>query len=328
MNIKSRFTLVVLAICTLSILTGCASIFYVGGGTPDPQLPVTPANTETASVTPFLAMTNTPFIIPPTYTETATFTPSATNTPLPTDTPIPTDTPVPTATPGEQYNPGGYVIAPILLYHHVADVGYITRYYVTPDVFRTQLEKLREWGYTSITVSQLVNVLLNGGNLPAHPVVITFDDGNNDIYDIAFPIMQEMGFVGTFYIVGNRLQSNYYVHPEEIQEMVNAGWEIGDHGMSHIDLTLDYTTAHYEIQESRVDLEAAIGTQINTFAYPYGKTDEVITNKVSEYGYLAGMGLGRSWEHSLGSLFYMSRIEVQGDYDLSTFAALLPWSGN
>ena len=63
---------------------------------------------------------------------------------------------------------------------------------------------------------------------------------------------------------------------------------------------------------------------IDTFAYPYGNTDNFITGKVSDYGYRAGMGLGSSFEHTLGTLFYLSRIEVQGDYGLSTFAALLP----
>jgi len=312
----------------LILMSGCSGIVNANLETPDPQLSAMPTNTVTNSATPFSYMTNTPVIIPPTYTDTPTLTPSATDTPIPTDTPLPTDTPIPSPTQGNEYVEPGYVKAPILLYHHVADAGYVTRYYVTPELFRAQLEKLRQWGYTSITISQLVNALIYGGELPARPVVITFDDGNNDIYDNAFPIMREMGFVGTFYIVGNRLQSRYYVHAEQIQEMVNNGWEVGDHSMTHVDLTLDYSIAREEILQSRLDLEAAIGVSISTFAYPYGKTDEFITNKVSEYGYQAAMGLGRSWEHTMGTLFYLTRIEVQGDYDLSTFAALLPWSGN
>ncbi len=324
----SKRVTVILLVCIFTLATGCTSVFNLQAVTLDPSSSLTPSGIPTKSATPFLAMSNTPVVVPPAYTDTPTFTPSPSNTPLPTSTSTPTETPVPTPTPPLEYTDPGYIVAPILLYHHIADPGYITRYYVTPDMFRTQLQKLREWGYTSITVSELVNVLIHGGELPARPVVITFDDGNNDIYDNAFPIMQEMGFVGTFYIVGNRLHSNYYVHPDEIQQMSNADWEIGDHGMSHVDLTLDHSIAYFEIQQSRIDLESAVGVKINTFAYPYGKTDQFIANKVSEYGYIAAMGLGRSWEHTLGTLFFLTRIEVQGDYDLSTFAKLLPWSGN
>jgi peptidoglycan/xylan/chitin deacetylase (PgdA/CDA1 family) len=108
--------------------------------------------------------------------------------------------------------------------------------------------------------------------------------------------------------------------------MADDGWEIGSHAMSHVDLTTDYSIARYEILQSRLTLEEATGEPVNTFAYPYGKTDEFVTNKVSEYGYRAGMGLGSSYEHTLGTLFYLSRIEVQGDYSFSKFSSLLPWT--
>lgn len=321
MSAKHRYA-VVAGLVGLSILfSGCSIGAKANIQTIDSHSSPTIDPTTTSTATPFPAMTNTPVVIPPSYTPTATF------TPLPTSTPLPTDTPVPTNTPAEVWNPGGEVIAPILLYHHVSDTGTGNRYYITPDVFRAQLQALRDWGYTSITVSNLADVLINGGELPARPVVITFDDGNLDIYQNAFPIMQEMGFVGTFYIVGNRLHSNYYVTPDQIIEMANAGWEIGSHAMSHVDLTLDYSIVNYEVAQSRATLEQATGQTINTFAYPYGETDEFVSNKVSEYGYRAGVGLGTSWKHSTWTLFYLSRIEVQSSYDMTKFASLLPWSG-
>ena len=134
----------------------------------------------------------------------------------------------------------------------------------------------------------------------ARPVVITFDDGNLDIYQNAFPIMHELGFVGTTYIVANRLQSKYFVNVEQIQEMADDGWEIGSHSMTHTDLTTDYSIANFEMRQSMLTLEDATGEPVSSFAYPYGKTDEFITNKVSEYGYQLGMGLGSSYQHSLG----------------------------
>jgi peptidoglycan/xylan/chitin deacetylase (PgdA/CDA1 family) len=320
-------TILVIGLAVMSLLTsGCST--GVKANIQNGRLAASPTSdiTATSSPTPFQAITNTPMLIPATYTPSPTFTASPTNTPIPTDTPMPTDTPLPTETPEPVWNPGGDVIAPILLYHHVSEANPGNRYYLTPENFRTQLQALRDWGYTPITVTDLAEVLINGGDLPVRPVVITFDDGNVDIYENAFPIMQEMGFVGTFYIVANRLQSQYYVSAAQLQEMANAGWEIGDHGMSHIDLTLDSETLGYEMATSRSVLEDAVGIPIRTFAYPYGKTDAVVSTKVSQYGYLAGMGLGTSWEHTWGTLFYLSRIEVQSSYDMAKFASLLPWS--
>jgi peptidoglycan/xylan/chitin deacetylase (PgdA/CDA1 family) len=140
--------------------------------------------------------------------------------------------------------------------------------------------------------------------------------------------MRDLGFVGAFYIVGNRLQSKDYVNEDQMRDLIDNGWEIGSHSMSHIDLTLDYSSVWYEVRQSRLTLQDATGESIDTFAYAYGKTDEFITGKVSEYGYKAAMGLGTSWEHTLWTLFYLSRIEVHGDYSLATFENLLPWSDN
>jgi peptidoglycan/xylan/chitin deacetylase (PgdA/CDA1 family) len=316
-----RHIIVLLLVLLMAFSTyGCSDGAQAHQQGAEPQLTSTTTGVTASSPTPFQAVTNTPISIPPTYTPSPAFTPTLTNTPTPTETPIPTETPE------AIFNPGGDVIAPILLYHHVSEAGGGNRYFVTPEVFQAQLQALRDWGYTSLTVSDLVNVLINGGELPARPVVITFDDGNIDIYQNAFPIMQEMGFVGTFYIVGNRLQSKYYVDAEQLKEMINAGWEIGDHSMSHIDLTLDHSVIGYEAATSRSVLVDALGVSINTFAYPYGKIDDFVVNSISEYGYRAGMGLGTSWRHTWGTIFYMSRIEVQGSYDMAKFASLLPWS--
>ncbi len=319
---KKPVSLIVIGLAILSmLLSACSTGVKANVQTVEPGLSPTMADTATSTPTPFQAVTNTPIVMPPTYTPTPTY------TPIPSDTPTPTDTPLPTDTPEPVYNPPGEVIAPILLYHHVSDAGNGNRYYITPDVFRSQLQALRDWGYTSVTVSDLVNALVNGGDLPSRPVAITFDDGNLDIYQNAFPIMQEMGFVGTFYIVANRLQSRYFVNADQLREMIGAGWEIGCHSMSHVDLTLDPNAIAYEVASSRSILVDTLGVPVNTFAYPYGIINDFVVNKVSEYGYQAGMGLGSGWKHSWGTLFYLSRIEVQSSYDMVKFASLLPWSG-
>lgn len=318
----------VISIAILISGVGCSGIYNANIVNVDP-LPT--ANMEipsTSSATPFQALTNTPVVMPPTHTPTLTFTPTATFTPQPTDTPTPTDTPLPTETPSLVWNPPGYVKAPILLYHHVSDIGAGNRYYVTVDDFRSQMEALRDWGYSTITPSYLLEVLINGGDLPSQPLIITFDDGNYDIYENAFPIMREFGFVGAFYIVANRLQAKDFVNPEQLQEMAGAGWEIGSHSMTHADLALDYSNIQYEILQSRLTLEDATGKNIDTFAYAYGKTDGFVTDKVAEYGYRGAMGLGTSWEHYLGTMFYLSRIEIHGEYSLATIETLLPWPGN
>ena len=162
--------------------------------------------------------------------------------------------------------------------------------------------------------------------LPPRPVVITFDDGYRDVVTHALPIMQRYGFCGVAYVIAGQIGTGKYMKAGELRELFDAGWEIGSHSMSHVDLTLDYSVVRFEMLQSRLTLQEASGESIDTYAYAYGKTDGFITGKVNDYGYRAAMGLGSSWEHTLGTLLYLSRIEVQGDYNLSTFAVKLPWS--
>lgn len=263
----------------------------------------------------------------PSWTLLPTLTPSATMTPEMLLLPSPTSTPEPSFTPTWAWVPAGVVTAPILLYHHIAENGTTNRYYVSPQNFRLQMEALRAWGYTSITPTELVQVILGGGFLPARPVIITFDDGNLDVYENAFPILREVGFVGAVYVVSNRLGAEGFLGGEQLAELAAAGWEIGSHSYSHADLTADHSQLRQEILQSRLDIQIAAGVTVTTIAYPFGLVDDLVFEKTKDYGYAAGLGLGVLWDHSLATLYYLNRREVHADYNLAEFAALLPWSG-
>jgi peptidoglycan/xylan/chitin deacetylase (PgdA/CDA1 family) len=229
-------------------------------------------------------------------------------------------------TPTWVYNEPGQVVAPILLYHRVEGTTTDSRYSVPVPVFRAQMQALHDWGYTAIPISLLLDALTEGAPLPEKPVVITFDDGNLNIYENAFPIMQEYGYPGVFYIIARNINvGTNVVHVPELEEMIAAGWEVGSHSYNHPDLAANHALIPYEVGQSKADLEAALGVEIQTFAYPYGTIDPYLESQVRRYGYRGGMGLGTSWTHTLETLFYLSRIEVYSSYTMDDFAARLPW---
>jgi len=327
MFIKIKIYWIVLYLLSF-LMSGCTYPVNANYETRVPRLSFKPSATIPQSTSPIPVMVNTITVSLPTSTFTPSFIPSATDTPIPTATPIPTDTPLPSETPTLEWNPPGYITAPILLYHHVSNDGPGIRYIVTMDDFREQMETLRDLNYLSITASDLANVIIYGGERPNRSVVITFDDGFMDVYQNAFPIMQELGFVGVVYIYVDHVGSNGYVNAEQIRVLADNGWEIGNHSMSHADLTKNHTSVYYEVQQSRLTLEELTGEKADTFAYPYGVTNDYVIGVVRDSGYLAGMGLGLSCDHTLDTLYNLSRIEVQADYSISTFRGLLPWSGN
>jgi peptidoglycan/xylan/chitin deacetylase (PgdA/CDA1 family) len=184
---------------------------------------------------------------------------------------------------------------------------------------------LSEHGYTGIPVTQLVDVLQNGGQLPPKPVAITFDDGMQDIYTTAFPIMQHYGFSGTLFLIADWINGEGLMNTAEVQEMISNGWEIGSHSMTHFDLTSDYSQLRYQLFDSKHMLEEMFGVPVNTLAYPFGLFNTNVVKKVSAYGYKAAFALGRGYIQSANEIFDLTREEVRESYDMSQFIALLPW---
>lgn len=219
------------------------------------------------------------------------------------------------------------VTVPILLYHSVSDENpEDNRYAVSMADFKDQMERLRYWGYSTVTIKQLVDHINKGSDLPRRPVVISFDDGYLDVYENAFPIMERYGFTGTVYIVANRLESVGFLQVEQLKELIDNGWDVGSHSMTHTELTQNHALVRQEILQSRLDLENALGIKIFSFAYPFGSLDWYISYKVYDYGYRAGVAVGNLVTHSSGTIYNLSRREIQGDADLGAFADLLPWS--
>lgn len=221
----------------------------------------------------------------------------------------------------------GQVVVPIIFYHHIRDEHNGDRYSVSIENFSKQMALLRKYGYQTISTQQLVEHLVTGKSLPERPIIITFDDGYEDVYINAFPIMEKYGFKGVVYIVSDRLYSNGFLKVDLLKDLLKHGWEVGSHSVSHADLVNNHNAVRQEVLQSKLDLEKALGIKVYSFAYPFGLNDPYVSKKVSEYGYKSGMGVGVFNQHSLGSLFNLSRREVYGSSSLKEFMNLLPWTG-
>jgi peptidoglycan/xylan/chitin deacetylase (PgdA/CDA1 family) len=258
-----------------------------------------------------------------------TLTPAPTETPLPpTATLSPTETPLPTATatPEMVEVPAGQnLVVPILMYHHIAVDGSGNRYFVSPTVFDAQMKWLYDHHYQTITVAQLADLILNGGSMPKRPVVITFDDGDEDMVQNALPILKKYHFNATAFLIVTWINAPGYITKDQVMDLIGAGWEIGSHSMSHVDLTQSTDTLSYEVRESRTKLNQLFDLNVTSFAYPFGLIDSNVANSVANNGYTAGVGLGVSYTHGLYDLYYLSRLEVRQSYSMDQFVALLPW---
>jgi peptidoglycan/xylan/chitin deacetylase (PgdA/CDA1 family) len=253
--------------------------------------------------------------------------PTSTEIP-PTNTPVPTDTPQPTLTPTPaliSVAAGHDVDVPILLYHHIAEDTTGNRYYITPETFATQLKWLYDHHYQTITTTQLADAVLYGGQIPERAVVISFDDGDQDVVTNALPIMQKYGFVGTAYIIVSWIGAPGFDTSDQINQLIADGWEIGSHSMSHVDLTKNEGNLDYEVRHSLVRLHEDFGVNVKSLAYPFGVIDATVVTATSKAGYSNGVGLGEGYHQGLFDLYYLIRMEVRQEYSMDQFIAMLPW---
>jgi peptidoglycan/xylan/chitin deacetylase (PgdA/CDA1 family) len=169
----------------------------------------------------------------------------------------------------------------ILAYHGVGptdtrmDPGFLR---VRPDTFRSQLDLLRGAAFEFVTVADFVD-RARGGVPPPGLAALSFDDGMEDNYSIAWPILREFGLPATVYVTTGLIgEPNPWMPARaearmmtvaELRELAVAGIEIGAHSVTHPDLSgLDFESCLREMTESRRILEQVTGTTVRTFAYP------------------------------------------------------------
>jgi peptidoglycan/xylan/chitin deacetylase (PgdA/CDA1 family) len=152
--------------------------------------------------------------------------------------------------------------------------GY-SRYVVSESGFRQQMQFLRQDGWQGLSVTQ---ALLYSS---AKNVAITFDDGSETDLLCAAPILKEVGFGATFFVVTGWIGKVGYLSPTQLRELCDLGFEIGCHSATHPYLTdLDDRQLHEETAGAKNQLEQIIGRAVNHFSCPGGRWDVRSLNAV------------------------------------------------
>jgi peptidoglycan/xylan/chitin deacetylase (PgdA/CDA1 family) len=183
---------------------------------------------------------------------------------------------------------------PILTFHAIDDRPSVISF--PPALFECSMTRLYHDGYRTVALSELAGWLCRGSSFPERSFVITFDDGYRSVYDEAFPTLQRLGFSATVFLsVGQnseradstRLPSmceRPMLSWREIKEMHRSGITFGGHTLTHPDLTLlPDEQVEAEVVRGKVVIEDALGTPVDTFAYPFGRYNQRCRKLVSRH---------------------------------------------
>ncbi len=222
----------------------------------------------------------------------------------------------------------------ILLYHHIAPpylastkycVGDGWEFTVSPEGFERHLALFAGRGYRFALLSEIVKSIVETGKEPKRTVAITFDDGWQDNYEFALPILKRFGIPASFFITTAHLKdqaaNGKRMSRRQLKNLLKEGMEIGSHTINHPDLTkISKEEARSEICDSKSGIENLLGCSVDLFAYPGGAFNKNIAQIVKEAGYTAACSVLSPADNDRSSLFWLYRstlnesLQGLGDY--------------
>lgn len=194
---------------------------------------------------------------------------------------------------------------------------------IEPEQLRDELEYIERRHLRAVSVDDFLEAARK--HEPTDDMVLlTFDDGYEDQYTQAFPILLEYGAHATFFITtGNVGKLNHLTWPQ-IRTMQRSGMSIGGHNVDHVDLSaLRPEQQRREIEGCLEALRVHAGIAADTYAYP-GGTFNRATERILE-GEPVELAFTTDPSHELGddARFEVARIRIVPSGSLSRLSAQL-----
>jgi peptidoglycan/xylan/chitin deacetylase (PgdA/CDA1 family) len=222
---------------------------------------------------------------------------------------------------------------PVLMYHRIADAGPagLAPYRVSSEMFRAQMAWLRRNGYHTIVSEELAWFLDNRHLFVGRPVLISFDDGYEDFAEQAWPILRTHDFRADVFVVtdlvGKAAEWDRHLgkpaplmDAQTIVELAGQGVSFGSHLATHRGADgLSTRELAEELARSRATLTHWLTRPVNSFASPYGLTDERLRRLAAECGFRIGFSTQPGVANLKDDPLNLPRIEVHGGLTLEAF---------
>lgn len=251
---------------------------------------------------------------------------------------------------GTAYATSGKVVKkdnlfPVLMYHHFVTSGEASGVVMTAEKFKKDMEYLEENGYVPLLPNDLIKIKNNKMDMPRKPVMITFDDGYESNYKIAYPILKETNMKATIFVIVNHM--NRYVSWQvpkltwdQMKEMYQSGIvDIQSHtfnlhngendgkyfnlAANGIQRKLIESRAQYEyrfaadVDQSISTIEERVGNKVTCIAYPYGAYEPWCTKVLEEKGIQFGFAVDNKMADLKGDQYCLYRYNIDMKTSLS-----------
>ena len=168
---------------------------------------------------------------------------------------------------------------PILMYHSISNGD--EKMSVKKENFYKQMKLMIKLGFQSIKLKNIFN------NFDKKSFVITFDDGYENVFENALPILNELKLEATCFFVANHIggyntwdisrndfKKTKIMNEMQIKRWIDDGFDIGSHTLDHKNLCkLNYEDKTKQIADSKIFFKHKFNIDVKSFAYPFGVYD-------------------------------------------------------
>lgn len=175
------------------------------------------------------------------------------------------------------------------MFHVVAEPPASARFldlYLAPNELREQVRWLARAGYEAVTLGRVVDAWKGRATLPPRPIVLSFDDGYRSHVTAALPILAARRWPGVLNLDLSNVEPAWGIGKAGVRRLIDAGWEIDAHSLSHADLaSVGGAALTREVSGSRREIRRLFGVTPRLFCYPAGRYDAEAIAAVKAAGF-------------------------------------------
>lgn len=244
----------------------------------------------------------------------------------------------------------------VISYHEIVEdnIKVADMYSISKSEFAKELAWLKENGFNVVTVEQYLQAKNGKSPLPSKPVMLTFDDGYESTYSVAYPLLKEYGYTGVLAIIGSWVDAPKTAAKiltwKQVKELSESGvFEIASHSYdSHHGIqgnpqkneqpalsTHEYKESHsrYEsdieyvtrvksdLQKNNQVIKSKVGVSPRIIVWPYGSYTGVAEKIAESLGMSTSIALETPYDRHQGGT--LTRLLVSKNLTIPAFAEQL-----
>ena len=208
-------------------------------------------------------------------------------------------------------------VVPIVMYHNIDEHDRGSRLSVSPTTFERQMRFLKDARYNIVPLETLIELMRLGHPIPYNTIAVTFDDGFENNYTTAFPVLKRYNIPATIFVVVDKIGTPGYLNWQQLQEMSRHGIDIGSHTLCHAFLPeiKDPQQVRRELILSRKKIKERLPAGADTFAYCGGGFNEKVRQAVIDAGYKGACATNPGKRYPADDIYALKRLRISRTSD-------------